>query len=268
MERILQVTSLNPDIYRQDCIRYNLLRLAANHENARIFTDSRHVIVCQTNARTPIWIWTHPDVTREELKALQECLLAHFTWKSYTTVMIKPELASIIEQLIKRQIHVPCKTLASMMAYQWEPSRYPGEKQGYMEQASIPMMELVAEFRARDINEMEHLGVSVTDLKKEATWMIHTGNAFLWRDPQGNVTSLAYVAHRFADQARVNRVYTHPKYRQNGYASMLMHTLAERIYEEGRVAMVYADATYEPANRTYCKSGFIKRGMLLEIGTR
>ena len=130
----------------------------------------------------------------------------------------------------------------------------------------MAMMQRVAEFRARDINEMEHLGVSVTDLKKEAAWMIRTGNAYVWITPEEKIASLAFVAHRFPTQARINRVYSHPYLRRKGYGSMLMHELALAIHNEGRVAMVYSDATYLPSNSTYKKSGFIEQGMLYEIG--
>ena len=266
MGEFVQVDYLSRDIYLQDEIRFNLLSLALEHETARIFTDHKHVVICQVNVKTPIWVWTNEHVTEKELESLRECLYSHFTWKSYTTLMVKPEFIVFFKGIVEDILQEKCHIKTQMMSYGWSYTEAPFKKIGHMEKANLSMVQKVAELRARDINEMEHLGVSVTDLKKEAAWMIRTGNTYVWISPDNRIVSLAFVAHRLPNQARINRVYTHPLMRRKGYSSMLMHELAKELYKEGRIAMVYADATYPPSNGTYKKSGFIEQGLLYELG--
>ena len=266
MAQIKQVAHLNRNLYIEDEIRFNLLSLASEHESARIYTDQKHVVVCQANFKTPIWIWTHDQVTEEELVSLTECLTTQFNWKSFTTLMVKPEISAYMKSVVESILHEKCRIITEMVAYGWSPTELPLEKRGHMEQANLSMVQKVAEFRARDINEMEHLDVSVTDLKKEAAWMVSSGNTYVWLNPDQRIVSIAFVAHRLPNQARINRVYTHPVMRRKGYGCMLMHELASSIYKEGRTAMVYADAAYPPSNGTYHKSGFIEKGKLYELG--
>ncbi len=266
MGKMRQVNHLNREIYMEDEIRFHLLSLAAEQETAKMYTDQRHVVICQVNRKTPIWIWTHEQVSEEELNDLRECLYSKFNWKSYTTLMVKPELVTFANLIVEDKLHEKCRIRTEMMSYKWRFCEYSNERIGHMEQANMAMVERVAELRARDINEMEHLGVSVTDLKKEAAWMIQTGNTYVWITPEVKIASLAFVAHEFPTQARINRVYTHPYQRRKGFGSMLMHELALKIHKEGKVAMLYSDATYLPSNGTYKKSGFIEQGKVYEIG--
>lgn len=268
MGQILLVNRLHQDIYKEDEIRFNLLSLAASHETARIFTDQKHIIVCQVNMKTPIWLWTHAQVTENELVTLKECLYSNYPWKTYTTLMIKPELLSVAQLAFETMLHEKSSIITKIMSYGFCPGNYAFEKRGHMEKANDSMIDRIAKLRAYNINETERQGVYEKDLQKEAAWMVKTGDAYVWMDSIGKLVSLAYIAHRSLHQARINRVYTHPDQRGKGYASMLMHELSSLIYEEGRIAMVYADATYPPANATYIKSGFVEHGLLYEIGIK
>lgn len=268
MCEIIQVDHINTNIYLQDEIRYNLMILAEQQDRPKLFTNQKDVAICQASNETPIWIWNKGQLTNAHRKVLRDCLVKNFTIKSYTTFMVKPELESFCEDLIFTTVGEEATVKTEMMAYKWQPCGYPTELSGHIEKPNMSMVETIAEFRARDINEMEHLGVSISDLKREAAWMIQTGNTYVWFNEQDVLCSLAFVAHRLANQARINRVYTYPWLRNRGYGSMLMHQLAGEMYKEGRTAMVYADAKYLPSNKTYKKSGFIEQGKLYEIGIK
>lgn len=265
---IIQVDHIDSNLYGQDEIRYNLMILAEQQEKPKLFSNQKDIVICQASKETPVWIWNKGQLTNNQRKDLMDCLIKNFTIKSYTTFMVKPELESFCEDLIHTTVGEHATVKTEMMAYAWRPCEYPTKLTGHIEKPNMSMVEAIAEFRARDINEMEHLGVCISDLKREAAWMIRTGNTYVWFNEQEVLCSLAFVAHRMAKQARINRVYTNPRLRNRGYGSMLMHELAVKMYKEGRIAMVYADAKYMPSNKTYKKSGFIEQGKLYEIGIK
>lgn len=63
----------------------------------------------------------------------------------------------------------------------------------------------------------------------------------------------------------MNRVYTLPKYRGNGYASALVAYISNLIHKKGKIPALYADLSNLSSNKAYKAVGFIEKGKVDQV---
>ena len=94
-------------------------------------------------------------------------------------------------------------------------------------------------------------------------YAISSGNVFLWDD--GGIKSMANVAYKIENCARVNTIVNDRNARGMVYAGMLVSTPTEKLSLEGKTKVIYADRDYPPSNKTYKKIGFKKCGEVCDF---
>jgi predicted GNAT family N-acyltransferase len=260
--------SINSDIYNADSIQFNLLSLILENACNKLYSDNSHIIICQSNPNKPTWIWTDGTITKDSAAVLYDTIYHEFKINENSIFVVKPALYHIIEKVIKNKTGKESCIVTNMMSYQCVEPLKPEFMDGHMEQANIDDIDTIAEYIANDLKEMNNINTSKEEQLDNSKALIESGNLYVWENSNEAITSLAFIVHRSKAQARINRVYTNPAYRNKGYAAMLMFQLSKLILEEGRIPMVYTDAAYPASNKAYKKVGYTECGGLYEIGVK
>lgn len=66
-------------------------------------------------------------------------------------------------------------------------------------------------------------------------------------------------------RAEIAKLMTHPNYRRNGIARLLMHSVEERAKREYRSLIVLDTREGDPSNLLYTSLGFVQAGPLLNL---
>lgn len=267
-ERLEPLKSINSEIYKKDLVQFNVLSLILEKDCLKLYSDSSHIIICQSNPNTPIWIWTDDTITKDNAMSLYECLFNEFEVNIKSTFIVKPVLYDILKKLIKVTVRKESCIVTDMMAYHCVEPLEPHIIDGHMEQASLIDLDTIAQYRANDLWEMNNIPTSKEEQWNNSKSLIESGNLYVWRSGNGFITSIAFIAHRSPEHARLNRVYTEPKYRSKGYSGMLMSGLTKLILKEGRTPVLYTDSTYPASNKCYKKVGYVECGRLYEVGIK
>ncbi|MBL4937619.1 GNAT family N-acetyltransferase [Clostridium sp. YIM B02515] len=258
--------SINCDIYKEDSVQFNILSLILESEHLELYSDNSHIIICRSSPDTAVWIWTDYTITKDNSQMLYECIYNEFEINTNITFVIKPVMCDIIKKVIKDKIGKDSCIITDMMTYHCVEPIQPKDIDGFMQQADLSDIDIIAGYRADDLKEMNNINTSKEEQSNNSKSLIESGNLYVWKNSDGDITSIAFVAHRSQEQARINRVYTAPKYRNKGYAGMLMYELSKMLLNEGRIPVVYTDNTYPASNKAYKKVGYRECGGLYEIG--
>lgn len=263
---LMQLNTVGHDVYKDDSVQFNLLNLMLEEIPYKLYSDNSHIIICQSSPDTPVWIWTDNTITQDNAHILYECIYNEFEITPYITFIVKPVISGIIKRIIRNASENDSRIKTNMSVYCCPNPVKPSFVDGRMQQAILTDIDVIAEYRAKDLKEMNNLNTSKEEQWDNSLSLIRSNNLYIWKNNQENITSIAFIAHRSKEQARINRVYTEPKYRNKGYAAMLMYELSALILQDGILPMVYTDSTYPASNKAYKKVGFTKYGNLLQIG--
>jgi uncharacterized protein len=267
-ENLRALNNISSDIYKKDSVQFNILGLVLAKGFVKLYSDNNHTIICQSNPTTPIWIWTDNTITKDNAVILYDCIFNEFEVNPSSTFIVKPVLYDIIKKIIKDKTGKESSIVTDMIAYQCVEPVEPQNIEGHMEQADLNDLDIIAQYRANDLQEMNKIHSSKEGQLNNSKSLIESGNLYVWRKGDGFITSIAFIAHRSPEHARLNRVYTEPQYRNRGYAAMLMFELSKLILNEGRIPVLYTDASYPASNKAYKKVGFKECGCLYEIGVK
>jgi GNAT superfamily N-acetyltransferase len=267
-EALKLLKSINCDIYRNDSVQFNILSLILESEHLKMYSDNSHIIICQSSPATAVWIWTDDTITKDNAKMLYECIYNEFEINTNVTFVVKPVMCDMIKKVIKDKTGKDSCIITDMMTYHCVEPIKPKVTDGFMHQADLNDIDVIAGYRADDLKEMNNINTSKEEQLNNSKSLIESGNLYIWKNSDGDITSIAFVAHRSQEQARINRVYTAPKYRNKGYAGMLMYELSKMLLNEGRIPIVYTDNTYPASNKAYKKVGYRECGGLYEVGLK
>ena len=149
-----------------------------------------------------------------------------------------------------------------MNAYVWK--RLPiVNKKGNMipanDKYAVEMQKLLIQL----VKDGEHEDMPVETAKQVVDSMIASQNVFLWKD-EGEICSMAMIAHRGEHFTRINTVVTDRSKRGKGYAGMLVSEMCRNEQQNGNEIMLYADADNPASNRLYQRIGFEQVGQIAE----
>ena len=113
------------------------------------------------------------------------------------------------------------------------------------------------------VKDGEHEDMLVETAKQVVDSMIASQNVFLWKD-EGEICSMAMIAHRGEHFTRINTVVTDRSKRGKGYAGMLVSEMCRNEQQNGNEIMLYADADNPASNRLYQRIGFEQVGQIAE----
>ena len=249
-----------------DSVLFNLYALMRESSSPILFSDSESAIVAQAAPGMPMWIWTADGISagacRELLPAVRKSLIRF----PASNITAKPAMYKLL--ILERT--GPQIAPQHLIAYGCDRPVLHDVLFGSFYRPCEKDVPRVAEFLAEYEAESSAAPGSMRDLLAVAEQMIYCKELYLWKNPRGEVVSMAKIAHRGMGQARIHAVFTKPDQRNKGYAGMLVYTLCGMIRKEQLLPMLYADAENAAANKTYQKIGFANCGdlMILSLSGR
>jgi len=102
---------------------------------------------------------------------------------------------------------------------------------------------------------------------KEAESFINRPRSFVIRQ-NGIVVAMACSARETERHVAINRVYTRPEYRGQGFAAALVAHICKLIMDCGKIPLLYTDLSNPSSNKAYKNVGFVERGKVDEITLR
>lgn len=237
----------------EDRIIYNLLRQIKLNPHAFILTDDESYIYTQDSRRTPTWLFLkdHPD--EQSLNEIVSMISGMVKLNPLLRVNGRSSLLIPILDKISEQTGVPyCQESSMSVCYCTEAISQ--DSHGHMitpkEKHRNALKKLISELSAYN----DGMLIDSEDSDKFISSVVHTGSIYLWED--GDIVSIAKIAHRDEKYARINTVYTSSESKNAGYTEMLISELASQLLSEGLVPVIYADSKDLEKLSAYERVGF------------
>lgn len=240
-------------------ITMNLFEMILAGKEPFCLSDHESFILCQSNERTPLWLWCRENMAQSAVETAAGALAARLALNPHLNVDAIPGRSDEILRLAAQKNGLVPQPVMALNAYVCRAARAPVCR-GRMvspEDAHRPAM---ASLLRQLVEDGEHQTLRDEDAQGFAVAMVGSDKLFLWEDESGEICAMAMIAHQTEKTARINTVVTDRVKRGHGYAGMLVASLCRELLAHGATPMLYADADYPASNRAYQKIGFEKAG--------
>lgn len=240
-------------------ITYDIMMMTRNGAPHVLLSDGATCIVAQTGPKYPMWIYLRSQPDKIPVKELTEIISAAVeTNPGLHVISDRHLIKGILDSVGKPyRIYMEMNSYACRKPISIEPSgsMIPASE-AYRADTKRLLAEMIRDSVNKEADEAETDGF--------ADYAISSGNVFLWNDGD-KIASMANIASRTAETARINTIVTERDLRGRGYAVMLVTELCKKLLSEGLTPMLYADAANPSSNRAYRKAGFELTGTVCEF---
>ncbi|HYH01833.1 MAG TPA: GNAT family N-acetyltransferase [Bacillota bacterium] len=252
---------LNREPFRKDEVLYNLIFLISSNPNAIFATLANGKAIIAHNTSFPAWIWTSDDIDRRDWEELATDLYFLYQNTGQLEYIAKPKVAQFLAEDYERRRSISFHKAMDMKAYYCPRVILPTPVLGEFSKTTPEDAELIAKFLA--CFQLDCFGESVTveSQREKAKRYAKSNNFYVWRVVD-EIVSMANIAQRSPRHARINEVYTPPKWRKNGFASALVAAISQKVLDENLIPMLYTDQNYPESNKVYQNIGFVASGEL------
>ena len=244
----------------EDVCTFAMLSRIVRGKCVKTVTDHQRVIMCLSVAPYPVWVWTAPDASKEELEGVWQTLKTEFPPEEYAYNVSLP-----LARVMMESDPTLCVTVG-LMAYHCKkvivPRKAPG---GSVSLAKADEADLAIEwYRAMHKECALNEDIPLGSARKAVMDYIYRDALYFWRDEAGKPKAMCGVDEDEA-AAYISHVYTPPRERRKGYAANLVHAVSSSQLEQGRTPMLYTDANYAASNACYTQIGFELQGELRTV---
>ncbi|MCG9127124.1 hypothetical protein JT359_05925 [Candidatus Poribacteria bacterium] len=106
----------------------------------------------------------------------------------------------------------------------------------------------------QETTDSEILHARKTHISENIEMNIEEKNLWVWVNPEP--VSMAFQTPILSGVIRVEKVYTPPEHRQNGYATACVGKISQQIYDEGYHCILYSDLENPVSNSIYRRIGY------------
>ena len=239
----------------------NLFSLILSGGNPFFRTDESIYVIAQSDEKSPLWAWFDPAMTQSALREAADILTQRLGLNPSLTITTPPENSGpVLEQvfdLYGRQPQ-PGMTLNVYVCRRVTAPRV----SGYMLRPSAEHKPVIARLLVQMVRDADGQSIPQSAADRFAEAAVGSDSLFLWQD--GEVCSMAMIASRDQETARINTVVTKRSRRGHGYAGMLVAEMSRLLLGQGLLPLLYADASNPASNRAYQKIGFEQVGRVTE----
>lgn len=242
-------------------VQFNLFhRIIEGREVIALRTEDKNAIVLQ-NPGFAMWLWINETLEESKVKDIINDLCNKLKEDKLRAISGRTKFVKYFAEQYSKMLGVSYELGLGMEAYECPKIIKPKGVQGKLIKAELKHTDVVADFCVGFVYWC--FGVTVTKESQipAAREMIESGNLFLW-EVNGEICSMANIAHRSKRHARLNNVYTPPEQRKKGYASAIVAELCSKVNDEGLIPMLYADVKNPDSNKVYKGVGFKERGRI------
>ena len=251
----------------RDHYTFAVLRRILKGECGLIRSDHENLLLCHSETRYPVWIWT-PDNAAEEVKENAWELACRLRPLSGGyRYNLKYELA---EHFIGKAAGEGIGAGISMNLFAYDcPSPIPPDT---VPDGGIYCCTAEDEEEAADIipdfyTEIGEEEPSHEQCLEKVRNLIAGRGFFFWKNRNGKTVACC-SCRPDGTLASIGSVYTFPDERRKHYALNLVYQVTRNMSETGYMPMLYTDADYRASNACYEKIGYILRGKLCTIAVK
>ncbi|WP_217595654.1 GNAT family N-acetyltransferase [Cohnella sp. GbtcB17] len=268
----MQITPLKADDvilrgdFQCDEVPYNLVYRVLDSDDARCWKSPDDAMLFVQTPGLNGWLWISPSLSAanrdRSIRALVERLKDD---PPLPGISAEPETATAFAQVYAGDRGMRFRLHMALASYHC-PSVIPSKSVsgGSARPAEEKDLRKVAAFFAGFAQEAHGASVDADSQLQAASAAIASGNLFVW-ESEGEVVSMANIAHRSPRHGRINAVYTPPDSRNRGFAGALVAELSAVLLREELTPMLYTDAANPISNRAYRNVGFIAAGSISDI---
>ena len=206
-------------------------------------TDHEHIILCHSENRYPVWIWT-PDGADDSVKQTAWNLAqTHRPLNRGYRYNVKYELA---DDFIARAEKEGLQVSYAMQLYAYD--------------CPLPMEPRLPLFYAEIGEEAPPREACL----EKARAYIGDNALFFWKNALGKTVACCSYG-RNQGFASLGSVFTLPEERRKHYAQNLVYHVTQKLKDMDLVPMLYTDANYPASNACYEKIGYVLRGRLCTV---
>lgn len=248
---------------KKDKIIYNLFYLIREGDNAFFATDDSKYMIGQSNERAPLWMWLKQIPDENVEKEICDIIKSRLVLNQNLQLNAYEEYAKKILDSISKETGLGYCISMPLIAYACNQVISRDKISGQIVMPKEEHKEIMARFITEMTYDAEKITNDEINANGFANAMVNSNRLFLWED-SGKIVSMAMIAHKTREYARINTVFTEREQRRKGYAGMLLGTMSEKLLDENIIPMLYADARNPASNAAYQKIGFVKYGEVTE----
>ena len=248
----------------RDKYTFSVMDRILRGECERIRTDHERLLLCSSEKRYPVWIWTPDGITEAEKERAWALAAETCPWSDGYRFNMKYELAEYF-MAKGREAGLDIGCFMQLFAYDCPaPSAPDNETDGFLYRCTQQDLEEAAALFPRFFTEIGEEAPSYELCREKAQEKIDNQAFFFWKNDTGKTTACCgYRCSR--DLATLGPVYTLPEERRKHYAQHLVYQVTEEVKKTGYMPMLYTDANYAASNACYEKIGYVLRGKLCTI---
>ncbi|WP_165822484.1 GNAT family N-acetyltransferase [Paenibacillus montanisoli] len=248
----------------RDEVQYNLLHLITEQEGSYcVRTEDGKVLFAQTPGYNG-WLWIARDVPADQEKGLLEELVHQLGSHPLPGISAAPHAAYHFASVYSRSNDFRYFTKMAMESYACPALHRPHLVKGSAGMATLGDVDTIAEFLSGFEQEAFGRTVEAESQIEAASGLVKKGGLYVWR-LDGEIVSMANIAHRAPRHGRINAVFTPIKQRRKGYAGAVVAAVSEQLLAEGLTPMLYADLSNPASNKAYRTIGFVPAGQISEM---
>ncbi|NIK79116.1 hypothetical protein FHS15_004274 [Paenibacillus castaneae] len=255
---------LNQYPFMKDELKYNFIHLLCEFQKSTSLKTSDGRMIFAESPGHNAWLWLSEDVPYEQKLLLMQELIDYYRGKDLPEICGTPETAELFAKLYAEANHRKYSAYMHMETYSCPSLIKPAKVKGEMIQATQQHIQLAAEFLTGYSESAYGITLHPASQLPVAEGMVMRGNLYFWSVDHLPV-AMASIAYRSPRHGRINAVYTSPGLRKSGYASAILAELCEKLEEENREAMLYADKKNIVYNKLYKNIGFVESGTIVKI---
>ena len=227
-------------------------------------TDHEHVILCHSESRYPVWIWT-PDGADDSVKQTAWNLAkTHRPLNRGYRYNVKYELA---DDFIARAEKDGLQVSYAMQLYAYDcplPMKPRLSADGQVYLCTPEDAEEAAGLLPLFYAEIGEEAPPREACLEKARAYIGDNALFFWKNALGKTVACCSYG-RNQGFASLGSVFTLPEERRKHYAQNLVYHVTQKLKDMDLVPMLYTDANYPASNACYEKIGYVLRGRLCTV---
>lgn len=255
---------INKLMSENDKILFNLFYRILDSQNAFWITDDEFYIIGQTNERLPMWIWVKENASADVLAEIEKVIEERLELNGKLSVTADEKIIRPVLNRISERKKVTYGSMVPMVIYRCDGITNTRKANGHTIFSNESHKEVLEKFITGMVWNLEKRPMNEGEAEGFAKDVSGSPDMYLW-EAEGQVVSMAMIAHRTEGFARINTVYTDSLQRGKGYAGMLVGEVTQKILDEGRIPMLYTEQDNICSNATYRRIGYVVCGELTQF---
>lgn len=221
-----------------------------------ISDDNTYVIIKEYNCNI-VWLYIDESATETNLKEIKKKILDIYNEYKYITLVFNPKY----EYLFNDLDFIDNKRIRNCYG-DFKPVENI-EYVGSMRVATMDDFDLLTSMHVNYYKESFNIDMNINFVKIQLSKLIAENSVFVWVNNGQIVTTATMVEYK--NRAVMSKVITLLTCRGQGYAKMIIHTLAKLAQTKNKIPLISADKSYPSSNKAYQSIGFKVIGELEEL---